>query len=83
MTYKLFTWKIKDKYIAVFPEINIEMISWDSDKDKVKIDIVKKATEYLKTLDNMPENKPVEKLMPILEELPEEDLVSVAGILFE
>jgi hypothetical protein len=83
MTYKLFTWKIKDKYIAVFPEIDVAMIAWGSDKEDVKMDIAKKAAERLKTIDKMPENKSVAELMPILEELPEEDLISVAGVLFE
>jgi predicted house-cleaning noncanonical NTP pyrophosphatase (MazG superfamily) len=82
MVYKLFTWKIKDKYISVFPEINVEIISWDINKEDAKNKLIEKVTEYLKTLDKMPDNRRIEELEDILEVLPENDLISVAGISF-
>jgi len=82
MTYKLFIWKIGDKYLAVFPEVDVEMIAHGPDKEKVKDELIKRITTYLKTLDKYPENKNIKDILEILEVLPQESLISTSGINF-
>jgi len=83
MTYKLFIWKIKDKYIAAFPEIESSLVIVEETKEEAKKNIIKEATRYLKSLKEYPKNKNIEDLMDILNVLPEEDLISSSGINFE
>jgi vacuolar-type H+-ATPase subunit E/Vma4 len=59
------------------------MIVWDKDKDNTKDKLINKMVEYLKTLDKPPENKSINELIPIIEQLPKEKLVSVAGVSFD
>jgi hypothetical protein len=80
MTYKLFVWKVDDKFVAVFPEIDAGDITIGEDKDAVKIQAKVKARNTLKGLDTLPENRSLEELEDFATALPDNDLISVGGI---
>jgi hypothetical protein len=80
MTYKLFIWKIKDKFVAVFPEIDSGDITVGEDKEEVKLQAKVKAINTLKALETLPIERSIQDLRPIIDTLPEDELISVSGI---
>ena len=80
MTYKLFIWQHGDKYIAVFPEIDSGDITIGDSKEEAKIQAKVKAINTLKSLETLPVERSIQDLRPIIDTLPENDLISVSGI---
>jgi len=82
MVYKLFVWQVGDKYLAVFPEIDPEMIIYGDTKEEIKKELISRATSLLKAMETLPENKDLKELLSIMDTLPDNDLLSVSGINF-
>jgi len=83
MIYKLFMWNHKNKFIAVFPEIDSGQITIGDNKEEVKLKATTLARNKLKNIKIKPETKTVEELFEILNTLPSEDLMYAAGIDFD
>jgi len=82
VVYKLITFKDKDKYVGLFPEID-HVSSFGSTKEEAKGNTIEAALLYLKDKP-LPPNKSMEDIiLSISDIISEEDITSFSGIEFE
>ena len=80
MIYKQFIWHIDDKYVAVFPELHPIDITVGEDKDEVRRQSKVKAIIQLREMPEMPPNLSIVEAFALVDELPQEDLISASAI---
>jgi hypothetical protein len=84
--YHEFVWKIGDKYISCYPEIDPTMIIVGFDKDQIKNELKERCTNLLKTLKNnnkqLPGRKKMQTLLEITSIISKEHLQEISLNLF-